>query len=201
MQRLIDALEQFQTTFKGPCNHTPTLLPFEDYELRYKLLREENQEYLDACNNGDEVEVLDALVDSLFVIMGSFVAHGMQGILLEAFNEVAKSNMSKTDENGNPIINGENGVHDPTRPLGKVLKSDRYFAPRLKQILESGKRQPIISELLQLLTEREIKEGLLKNSNDFAKSLQYTSDLSHLDELIRNTQDKFIKHQIVIQNS
>jgi hypothetical protein len=43
--------------------------------------------------------------------------------------------MSKLDENGNPIINGENGIYDETRPFGKVLKSKNYFSPNLEQVL------------------------------------------------------------------
>jgi hypothetical protein len=50
--------------------------------------------------------------------------------------------MSKLDEYGKPIINGEQ-VLDTTRPLGKVLKSANYLKPNIKQFL-------IISFLYQI---------------------------------------------------
>ena len=59
----------------------------------------------------------------------------MQNIIEKCFEEVNRSNMSKLDEVGLPIINGENEVFDPTRPLGKVLKSYNYSPPNLKQFL------------------------------------------------------------------
>ncbi len=43
----------------------------------------------------------------------------------DAFNEVHNSNMSKLDDDGNPIF----------REDGKVLKSDQYFKPNLKQFI------------------------------------------------------------------
>jgi hypothetical protein len=42
--------------------------------------------------------------------------------------------MSKLDKNEEPIINGVNGFDD-TRPIGKILKSENYFKPNLKQFL------------------------------------------------------------------
>ena len=38
--------------------------------LRYNLMREENEEYLDACEQGDLVEVADALGDQLYILCG-----------------------------------------------------------------------------------------------------------------------------------
>ena len=59
----------------------------------------------------------------------------MQHIIEDAFQEVQNSNMSKLDESGKPIINGENGVFDSSRPKGKILKSKNFFEPNLKQFL------------------------------------------------------------------
>ena len=43
--------------------------------------------------------------------------------------------MSKLDADGKPIVNGANGILDKTRPVGKVLKSQQYSEPNLKQFI------------------------------------------------------------------
>ena len=133
MQKQLNQLSQFQRAFNSTHNTSPTLLSEEDYVLRFKLLQEENEEYLEACRNNDKVEILDALTDQLYIVLGSIVSHGMQHVIEKAFDEVQDSNMSKLDDEGLPIINGENGVWDESRPLGKILKSSIYFPPNLSQ--------------------------------------------------------------------
>ena len=73
------------------------------------------------------------LVDEVFTL-----AHidGVYKILPQLFEEVHLSNLSKLDENGKPIIN--DGILDPSKPIGKILKGKDYFEPRLKEILENG---------------------------------------------------------------
>ena len=135
MQQQLEDLEWFQKKFNSTYNETPSLLEEEDYVLRFKLLQEENEEYLEACRNNDKVEILDALTDQLYIVLGSIVSHGMQHVIEKAFDEVQDSNMSKLDDEGLPIINGENGVWDESRPKGKILKSKNFFEPNLKQFL------------------------------------------------------------------
>ena len=94
--------------------------------LRYKLMREENEEYLEAASQGDLVEVADALGDMLYILCGTIISHGMQHKIEEVFEEIHRSNMSKLDENGKPIY----------REDGKVLKGPYYFKPKLKDILD-----------------------------------------------------------------
>ena len=93
--------------------------------LRYTLMREENEEYLEAANRGDLVEVADALGDMLYILCGTILKHGLQDKIAEVFEEIQRSNMSKLDANGQPIY----------REDGKVLKSDRYFKPDIAGIL------------------------------------------------------------------
>lgn len=56
-------------------------------------------------------------------------------LILEAFDIVHASNMSKLDENGKPVINGENGVFDERKPLKKVLKSKLFRDPDFSELL------------------------------------------------------------------
>lgn len=137
MKDKIQKLEIFQKSFNSTFNEKPTLLPIKDFTLRYNLMKEENEEYLEACQDGNMIEVADALGDQLFVLLGTIVSHGMQNIIGDVFNEITASNMSKLDENGNPIINGQNGVFEEDKPVGKVLKSPNYWKPNLQRIFEN----------------------------------------------------------------
>lgn len=96
-----------------------------DALLRYKLIREENEEYLDAAMNGDLVEVADALGDILYIVCGTMLKHGLEDKMGKVFREIQRSNMSKLDANGKAIY----------REDGKVLKSELYFKPDIASIL------------------------------------------------------------------
>ncbi len=127
LSEVIDCVREFHDAFKisnegNPVGkvHDKALL------LRYKLMREENEEYLEAAQNGDLVEVADALGDMLYILCGTILTHGMQDKIVEVFQEIQLSNMSKLDSDGNPIY----------REDGKVMKSDQYFKPNISEILE-----------------------------------------------------------------
>ena len=92
--------------------------------LRYDLIKEELEELKDALDQKNLKEVADALTDILYVTYGAGHAFGID--LDKCFAEVQNSNMSKLDENGNPIYN-ENG---------KVMKGPNYFKPDLKKFIE-----------------------------------------------------------------
>ena len=135
MKEQIRDLETFQKAFNSTYNETPSLLSEEDWKLRYKLSLEELEEYKEACEQGDIVEIFDAILDRLFLAFGDAVSHGLQDKLIDGFNEVVRSNMSKLDNNGKPLINGEDDVWDESKPKGKILKSQNFFEPNLKQFL------------------------------------------------------------------
>ena len=135
MEEQLKDLERFQKAFNSTYNETPTLLSEEDWKLRYKLSLEELEEYKEACEQGDIVEIFDAILDRLFLAFGDAVSHGLQDKLIDGFNEVVRSNMSKLDNNGKPLINGEDDVWDESKPKGKILKSQNFFEPNLKQFL------------------------------------------------------------------
>ena len=138
MQDLILKVKQFQETFGQTVNRNPTLVDLELANLRFELMKEENEEYMQAVIDKDLVEVAYALGDKLYILIGTILSHGMQHIIVDVFNEIHRSNMSKLDENGKPIINGQNGVLDITRELGKVLKSPIYSKPNFDKILKNA---------------------------------------------------------------
>jgi predicted HAD superfamily Cof-like phosphohydrolase len=107
--------------------HEPTgLLSDQELTLRFNLMKEENEEYLEAAKNGDIVEIADALGDMLYILCGTINAHGLQDKIAAVFEEIQRSNMSKLDDNGEPIF----------REDGKVMKSTNYFKPDISSILE-----------------------------------------------------------------
>lgn len=123
----IKHVEKFHDVFKIGNRYIPTADVSEnEYMLRYNLIKEENEEYLEACKNKDIVEIADALGDQLYILFGTILRHGLQYKIEEVFDEIQRSNMSKLDDKGEPIF----------REDGKILKSTLYFKPNIKEILE-----------------------------------------------------------------
>jgi predicted HAD superfamily Cof-like phosphohydrolase len=90
--------------------------------LYAKLISEEFSEFLQAYFEKDNVEQLDAVCDLVWVLIGYAKSRGWD--VEGAFDEVARSNMSKIDPiTGKPI----------KREDGKVMKGPNYFRPELKK--------------------------------------------------------------------
>ncbi len=91
--------------------------------LRIELIDEELNELREATGKQDLVGIADALTDLLYVVYGAGHAYGIN--LDDCFAEVHRSNMSKLDEESQPIY----------REDGKVLKGPNYSPPDLGQII------------------------------------------------------------------
>ena len=127
MKNKIEAVKKFHTAYKIGYRETPKAdLGIAKNELRFNLMQEENEEYLEAAKNNDLVEVADALGDMLYILCGTIIEHGLQDKIEDVFNEIQRSNMSKLGEDGQPIY----------REDGKVLKGPNYFKPNIKDILD-----------------------------------------------------------------
>ena len=87
------------------------------------LIEEEYGELITAYANGDHIETLDAIADSIYILIG--LAEKLGYDLTGAFAEVHRSNMSKLGPDGKPIY----------RLDGKVMKGPDYFKPDLKPYL------------------------------------------------------------------
>lgn len=123
----IEMVREFHQIFGIAFETEPkAVLNPQDYLLRHRLMHEENEEYLEACKNGDLTEIADALGDMMYILFGTIVRHGLQHKIEEVFAEIHKSNLSKLDEQGRPIY----------REDGKVMKSNLYFKPRIREVLE-----------------------------------------------------------------
>ncbi len=127
MKEIIGSVETFHDAFGIQNHYVPKAdLTEKEVQLRFDLMKEENEEYLEAAKNGDIVEIADALGDQLYILCGTILRHGLQDKIVEVFEEIQRSNMSKLDADGKPIY----------REDGKVLKSDRYFRPDIASILQ-----------------------------------------------------------------
>ena len=124
MKKQIESVKKFHNTYKLGYSETPIAnLGNSKNKLRFSLMSEENEEYLEAANNDDIIEVADALGDMLYILCGTIIEHGMQDIIEDVFDEIQRSNMSKLGEDGEPIY----------RQDGKVLKGPNYFKPNFKK--------------------------------------------------------------------
>jgi hypothetical protein len=73
-------------------------------------MKEENEEYLEAVQNDNLIEIADALGDMMYILCGTIIdglQHKIEAVLMK-FNEV----YSKLDHSGNPIYRAD----------GKVMK-------------------------------------------------------------------------------
>lgn len=127
MKKSIAAVKEFHSAFGLGIEEKPVADLGKDKNLlRFNLMKEENEEYLEAANNNDLAEVADALGDMLYILCGTIIEHGMQHKIEEVFDEIQSSNMSKLGADGKPIY----------REDGKVLKGPNYFKPDISRILE-----------------------------------------------------------------
>ena len=125
-KEIIGAVAQFHDAFGIQNNYAPTSgLNAAEVQLRFDLMKEENEEYLEAVQNKDLVEIADALGDMMYILCGTIIEHGLQHKIEEVFDEIQRSNMSKLGEDGNPIY----------REDGKVMKGPNYFKPDFSKIL------------------------------------------------------------------
>ena len=127
MQKQIKSVHEFHSAFGLGINTNPTGDLGENKNLlRFNLMKEENEEYLEAVTNNDIVEIADALGDMLYILCGTIIEHGLQDKMEAVFDEIQRSNMSKLNHDGKPIY----------REDGKVLKGPNYFKPNFEEILK-----------------------------------------------------------------
>ena len=117
-------VKNFMETFGQEVKSSPSFSSSKINELRYNLIKEELDEFRQALDNNDLLEVADALTDILYVTYGAGHAFGID--LDACFQEVQNSNMSKLGKDGKPIFNDQ----------GKVMKGPNYFKPDLSKYIK-----------------------------------------------------------------
>ena len=154
-KKFIEQVKEFYIAFKQEEFLEKYGITPDRMKVRTKLWNEELEELIEAKEKKDKVQILDAIVDMMYIRIGTLLEHhkgvvtmtnfkveidteikncieyftehfGHNSKLLEdAFDEVHKSNMSKLDENGDPIF----------REDGKVMKSHLFIQPDLTGVL------------------------------------------------------------------
>lgn len=147
----VDEVEEFNTLMGKPNNYEPVIPERKEWEFVYNFILEELEEYREACEAGDIVEVLDALCDITYVATGNgTMLHGLKDKIWPAYQEVQASNLSKackTEEDAKATVaqrSIEQGEECHYEKVGeyyivyrtrdrKVMKNINYFRPNLKQ--------------------------------------------------------------------
>jgi predicted HAD superfamily Cof-like phosphohydrolase len=147
----VDEVEEFNAVMGKPNNYEPTIPERKEWEFVYNFILEELEEYREACERGDIVEILDALCDITYVSLGNgAMLHGLKDKIWPAYQEVQASNMSKackTEEEAlqtiikRSIEQGEACHHEKVGEYyivyrsrdRKVMKNINYFRPDLSQ--------------------------------------------------------------------
>ena len=149
--QFVNEVEIFNATFGKPNNYAPTIPEKKETDFVYDFCIEEITEYQEACQNGDIVEILDAICDIAYVTLGNAtMLHGLKDKIWPAYQEVQASNMSKSciseeeametitlrsKEQAEPCHSekvGDYWIVYRTRDR-KVMKNINYFRPDLKQ--------------------------------------------------------------------
>lgn len=127
MKSQLIAVKEFHTAFGlGVSKQPKASLGEVKNLLRYNLMKEENEEYMEAVKDNNLNEIADALGDMLYVLCGTILEHGLQGKIEAVFEEIQRSNMSKLNTDGKPLYKDD----------GKVMKGPAYSKPDFSKILE-----------------------------------------------------------------
>lgn len=153
-KEIVELVKQFYIAF-GQKGFLEKEMTEERMELRERLFDEELKEYNDAEKNNDKVEMLDAVCDMCYILIGTLLEihkgnvdavtdviyfeendkskfifekvfeNEFNDIFVKAFEEVHRSNMSKLQD-GKAIFRAD----------GKILKGADYFRPNLKPFVD-----------------------------------------------------------------
>lgn len=96
-------------------------------DLQTTMLEEELHETIDAAADGDWPELVDGLLDTIYVALGFLLELGLTpGQINQLMDEVHASNMTKVDAFGKPVYSA----------TGKVLKGDHFVKPDIAAMLQ-----------------------------------------------------------------
>lgn len=113
MKKQLDLVGEFHKKFNVPMLNTPSLIPSDRSDLRYSLMEEEVEEYIEGAKKGDLENIAKELCDILYGVYGTILEHGLQDKIEDIFKEVHNSHMSKQ-------------YHQY-----KMVKGSEYFKPNL----------------------------------------------------------------------
>lgn len=126
-----EMVREFHTVFRLPIADTPALVSANLARARHQLLLSEITEVYTAVLRDDLPGVAQELADCVYVLYGTALVYGIG--LDAVLAAVHAANMTKLDENGQPIM----------REDGKVLKSALYHKPDVAAVLAGQAQGPV----------------------------------------------------------
>lgn len=147
----VSEVEEFNAIMGKPNNYKPVIPDEKEWMFVYNFILEELEEYKEACETGNIVEILDALCDITYVSLGNgAMLHGLKDKVWPAYQEVQASNLSKACSNEEDaqetvrVRSQEQGEECHYEKIGeyyivyrtrdrKVMKNINYFRPNLTQ--------------------------------------------------------------------
>ena len=141
---------QFHHKFKRDYSGPPRVLPEDMMDFRIKFMQEELDEYKrawgDVRMDGDSLKqrenMLDALVDLVYVALGTAYLHGFN--FAEAWRRVQRANMAKTISTNNADSKRGNASLDVIKPPGWTAPSHLDLVGETEGIMN---RSPVQHDL------------------------------------------------------
>ncbi len=103
MRKQMDSVKEFHAKYKVLISKNPSLIAEDRYNNRYRLMKDEVDEYLEGARNGDLENIAKELADILYAVYGTILEHGLQDKMEDIFAEVHRSNMSKDYHEYKPV--------------------------------------------------------------------------------------------------
>lgn len=129
MDKQVRDIREFQQKIaekkEGWLNQQNTIdLIVEGISLRKSLLQEEVDELADAVSKNDQVEILDAVIDIIYIALGTAHECGVLDKVSKAWDMVHENNLTKLGADGK-VVKNQNG---------KVVKPSNYVSVDLKSL-------------------------------------------------------------------
>ena len=150
MAKEIEQVLEFHKVFEHPIGDVAKALSIKRGLQRHSYMKEELQEFHDAVEAEDLVEQADACIDIIYFALGTLVELGLSDKYEALFANIQASNMSKVCLSMESAIRTAEAHDQPTtiKPIGsywkvsdantnKIVKSETYFKPNLKEIINS----------------------------------------------------------------
>ena len=150
MAKEIEQVLEFHKIFEHPIGDVAKALSIKRGLQRHSYMKEELQEFHDAVEAEDLVEQADACIDIIYFALGTLVELGLSDKYEALFANIQASNISKVCLSMESAIRTAEAHDQPTtiKPIGsywkvsdantnKIVKSETYFKPNLKEIINS----------------------------------------------------------------
>jgi predicted HAD superfamily Cof-like phosphohydrolase len=121
---IVDFHEKFGLDYKGP----PRTLQGELLHFRSEFMAEELAEYVESAEAGDLESQLDAIIDLIYVALGTLYMQGMLPVFAEGWKRVQAANMAK--------VRCERPGDSKRGTTFDVIKPEGWTAPTHKDLIE-----------------------------------------------------------------